>query len=151
MVVSLCLFSPDQPDSAHYWQWDWAEAKQVRLLAPWESLWMWESSGSCCVHTTAYRSFLLFYWSIVDLQYCMSFICTANNDSLFSWIILQLKLLQVSGYNSLCCTIYPCCSFILYIVDGTSQSHTPFLSITPSLSPLVSICLFSRSVSLFET
>ena len=57
--------------------------------------------------------------------------------------------------SSLCCTIYPCSLFILYIIVCTSKFHTPILSLPWSLSLLVcSLCvwvcfLFVISTSLF--
>ena len=59
---------------------------------------------------------------------------------LAQWVIIKYWL------YFLCCTIYLCSLFILYIVVGTSQS--PPLLPAP-LSLLVTASLFSVSVSLF--
>ena len=49
------------------------------------------------------------------------------------------------GYNSLCCTVGPCCLFILSGIVCIILPQTP----SPSLSPLATTSLFSMSVSLF--
>ena len=64
------------------------------------------------------------------------------------------KLYSIYSYYkywlySLCCTINLCTLLILYIVVCTSESSTPILALPTSLSPLVTMSLFSISVSLF--
>ena len=58
-------------------------------------------------------------------------------------------LFHCSYYKIL--NIVPCATsllFILYIMMSICQSHAPHLSL-PLLSPLVTLSLFSKSVSLF--
>ena len=67
--------------------------------------------------------FNLFYWSIVDLQCCIGFRCTAKWFTyiciyLFQ-ILLHYVLLQNSEYSSLCYTVGPCCLSMLYIAVCT--------------------------------
>ena len=54
-------------------------------------------------------------------------------------------LLQDDGYDSLSCTIYPCCLPILYIIVYIYQSY---MSLPPSHSPMIITSLFSIYVSL---
>ena len=51
-----------------------------------------------------------------ELIYKILYSCVQHNDSLFLHIMLNCKLLQDNGYNSLCYTIYSCCLSILYTV-----------------------------------
>ena len=90
--------------------------------------------------------------SRVDLQCCVSFCCTAKWFSytyIYSFSYSFPLLLQEIEYSSLCYTVGPCCLSILYIVGCICWSHTPNLSLLHPLSPLVTISLFSMSVSLF--
>ena len=61
-------------------------------------------------------------------------------------ILFHYRLLQDIEYSSLCYTVGPFLS-ILYIAVCICQSQIPNLSLPPS--PLVTINLFSMSVSLF--
>ena len=55
----------------------------------------------------------LFFLSIVDLQYCVSFRCTAKWFSsaypFFFQILFHYRVLQDIEYSSLFCTVNPCC------------------------------------------
>ena len=76
--------------------------------------------------------YLLFYWGIVVLQYCVSFYCTAKWSSLcYTAVSYQLSIL--------CILVYICQS------QSPNSSHPS----SPRFPPLVSICLSSTSVSLF--
>ena len=63
-----------------------------------------------------------FYWSIADLQSCVSFCCTAKWISyMYTYIhsfldSIPYRLLQNIEYSSLCYTVGPCFLSILYIV-----------------------------------
>ena len=65
---------------------------------------------------------------VVSVQYCDSVV----------WQIILHKLPQGNGYNSLCYTVHPYCLSILHIIVCVYLIHTPNLSLTSSLSPLVS-------------
>ena len=59
---------------------------------------------------------LFFYWSVVDLQRCVSFRCTAKWFSyiytciyILFQILFPYRLLQNIEYSSLCYTVGPCC------------------------------------------
>ena len=100
-------------------------------------------------------TYLFFYWSIVDLQCCTSFRCTAKWFSYTHthiYILFQIhfpyRLLHKIKYSSLCYTVGPCC---LFYVQYCCISVNPKFLIYPSphLSPLVTISLFSMSVGLF--
>ena len=84
---------------------------------------------------------ILFYCSIVDLQYCVNFCCTAKWVSftyiyILFHILFHYGLLQDIGYSSLCCAVGPCCLSILYILLCICQSQAPNPSLPTSL-PLV--------------
>ena len=84
-----------------------------------------------------------YFFTEVQLTYNIVWVSyVQHRDSLFSWIILQLKLLQDNGYNSLCYTIYPVAHlfYALWFI-----SFNPLLL---PLSPLVITSLFSLFVSL---
>ena len=73
-----------------------------------------------------------FHWSIINLQCCVSFWCTAN---WFNYTYIQLymytyfflfhilfhySLLQDTEYSSLCYTVYTCCLSILCKIGRAS-------------------------------
>ena len=75
-----------------------------------------------------------FYWSIVDLQYCVSFRHTAKWFSytyIFFQIIFHHRLLQDTQYSLLCFTVNPCYLPILYIVVCICSSHAPSFPLPP--------------------
>ena len=83
--------------------------------------------------------FFFFPQSIVDLQYCVRF-----------WsIVNHYRLVLGIEYSSLCYIVHPCWLSIVCIVVCVCQFHAPNLSLPTSLSPLVTVSLFSMSVSLF--
>ena len=93
---------------------------------------------------------LLFYWSIIDLQHCLSFWRTAKWLS-YTYLhaytysfSFSFPLWFITGFwtHSRCCKVGPCCLCILNIVVFICSSWIPNLSL-PTLSPLVTINLFS--------
>ena len=83
--------------------------------------------------------FNLFYWSIVNIQCCVSaFFCC-------------FSLWFITGHwiESVWHTVGPYCLSILYIIVRFCEPQTPNPSLPHPLSPLASISLFSMSVSLF--
>ena len=87
-----------------------------------------ERAGKCLttellilVNNIFFSWFFFFNWSIVDLQFCISFIYTAEWFSYASVSVFQIlfhySLLQDPEYSSLCyiCIVGPYCLFILYI------------------------------------
>ena len=95
--------------------------------------------------------FLIFilYWSTVDLQYCVSFRCTAKwfrhiwkKFMYIFCIIFHYRFLQDIEYSSLFYAVNPCCLSILCTVVCICKSHTPNLSLPPSLSPLVNFVFY---------
>ena len=71
--------------------------------------------------------------------------------SIIFQIISQFRLLQNFEQSSLCYTVGTCWLSILYTAVCTCQSQTPQVSVSPALPlyPLVTVRLFSKSVSLF--
>ena len=65
------------------------------------------------------------------------------------WDYFPLMVIIRYWISSLCYTVNPWCLSILCIVVYICYSHTPNLSLPLSLSPLVTISLFSMSVFLF--
>ena len=65
-----------------------------------------------CNINTALKSF--FYWSIADLQHYISFRCTTQWFKTFTDYTRFVVIIKYWLY-SLCCTIYPCSPFLLYI------------------------------------
>ena len=65
--------------------------------------------------------FIFFNWSVVDLQCCVNFCCTANRLSytriyILFYMLFHCGLSQDIEYSSLCYTVGPCCLSLLYIV-----------------------------------
>ena len=65
--------------------------------------------------------FIFFNWSVVDLQCCVNFCCTANRLSytriyILFYMLFHCGLSQDIEYSSLCYTVGPCCLSILYIL-----------------------------------
>ena len=99
--------------------------------------WVLMDISGVCYHCTMIEmpahSFL--NWSIVDLQYCVSFSCIAKWLSYIFFQILFHKLLQDIEYSSLCytvksllftlCTVVCICSF--YIPNLVTSLSTHFL------------------------
>ena len=92
-----------------------------------------------------------FYWSIVDLQCCVSFSCTAKWISYtYTYIhcFLDAFPIQViTGYWVELPVLYNRFLSILYIVMCIYQSQYPNISLP--ISPLVTPRLFSTSVTSF--
>ena len=66
-----------------------------------------------------------FFWSIVDLQYCISFMGTAK---WFSYSLFHDSLLPDIEYSFLCYTVNPCClsDRVVKIVISSTLSQFPF-------------------------
>ena len=87
----------------------------------WKS-WLWEKGGNLFLWNTVF--FFLktcFYWSIVDLQRCVNFCCTAkwftySCTSILFNIPIRCGLSQNSEYSSLCCSVGPYCLSILCLL-----------------------------------
>lgn len=79
-------------------------------------------------------------WSIVNLQFYVSFRCIAWWFSI-SAQLYSLRLLQDNGHNSLCYTAGPYCLYISYIAVNPISLIYP----SPLLSSLVITELFSMS------
>ena len=69
--------------------------------------------------------------------------------SILLQILFPFRLLHNMEQSSLCYTVGPCWLSILNIIACIYQSQTPNLSLPPTFPPLVTINLFSKSVSLF--
>ena len=96
-------------------------------------------------HFVAYFFKFIFYWSIVELQRCVNYCCTAKWLSythiyILSHILFHYGLSQDIEYSSLCYTVGPCCLSILYIPVFICQSQTPNPTLSyplPTWQPLV--------------
>ena len=75
---------------------------------------------------SCHRHCIFFNWSIVNLQYCVSFMCIANGF-IFE-ILFYYRLLLGIEYRSLCYTVGPCCLPISYVIVCICYSQTPTLS-----------------------
>ena len=100
----------------------------------------------------------MFYWSIGDLQCCVSFRCTAESVSqtyAYTSILFQILSLywlsQSTEYISPSCIVSRSLLLVIFVCSSvwmqipTSQSIPP-----PSVSPLVTISLVLKSLSLFS-
>ena len=85
------------------------------------------------------------YWYIVDVQFYVSYRCTAYCDSQFLKVILHSVILKYWLYF-LCCTIY-LVAYLLYTQQFIPLYPLLFLAPPPFLLPLVVTNLFSVSVS----
>ena len=65
-------------------------------------------------HNMFWFSFFLFNWSIVDLQFSVSFRCRPKWFCFY--ILSHYSFLQDTEYKSLCYTVNPCCLSMLYTV-----------------------------------
>ena len=117
---------------------------------------LWQVGKETCDVLLSFFFFLnFFYWSIVDLESCVSFRCTAKYISYTYTYICSLsdsfpiQSLHSTEQISLCYTVGPCCLSILYIVVCICQSQPPNLSLLPHIFPLVNINSVSKSLSLF--
>ena len=105
--------------------------------------------------------FVLFNWNIVDLQCCVNFFCTAKWLSytyiyILFYILFHYVLSREIRYNSLCCTVGPCCLSIPNVIVCIYQPQTPSptlpLSAPPwqpqvcSLCPWVCFCFVDRII-----
>ena len=99
-----------------------------------------------------------FYWSIVDLQCCVSFRCTAKVIQLYVYIysfffkiFFSYRLSQNIEQSSLCYTVDPSWLSIniLYIVVYVYSFQCSSLLPPLPISPLLTVSLFSVSVSSF--
>ena len=113
------------------------------------------ASQACWIVSFSFPFFFLHFqkfWNLVDLRCCVTFRCTVKWFSyiyvciFFFYILFHYRLLQDTGYNSLCYTVGPCWLSIFYIVVCICQSQTPNLSLSPP--PLVTINLLSMSESI---
>ena len=95
--------------------------------------------------------FFLFHWSIVDLQYFVSFRYTAKwfSYTCFLHILFHFRLLQNIAYSSLCYAVIPCSiQFSHSVVSDSLWPHElqharpPCPSPTPGVYP--NSCLLSQ-------
>ena len=98
-----------------------------------------------------FYSFVYFFKKIIGIQLTYNVVLLSGvqkNESvkhkhipILFQIIFPYRSLQGIEYISLCYTVGPCYSFILYIAVCICQSQAPVLSLPPSVSPLVNISL----------
>ena len=103
---------------------------------PSSKLRFWNSSSSLFY---LFIFVLNFYLTIVDLQYCV-------NSGIQLQILFHYRLLQDTEYISQCYTVNPCC---LFYIQWYVSVNPKLLTCSVPRSPLVTISLFSMSVSLF--
>ena len=71
-----------------------------------------------------------FYWSVIDLQYCVDFYCTLKWLSytykyILSHILFHYVLSWDTEYSFLCCIVGLCCLSILYgFLDGSASKES---------------------------
>ena len=101
------------------------------------------------------RLFLIFilYWSIVDLQCCISGVQQRDSVihihiAILSQILFPHRLLQNIEQRPLCYIVGPV-GCLFYIQQRVYVNPKLLIQPSPNLSPLVSISLFLKSVSLF--
>ena len=107
-----------------------------------------------------HHSFFLidFFWSLVGLQCCVNFHCTAKWSIIHNIYVLfhlfHYGLLQDIGHSSLCSTLGPCCLSVLYRKAHVCSPQPPAPTLPqppPPWQPQVcSLCLsFTNLESLF--
>ena len=107
---------------------------RIRGLNP-----LWQKTFFFC--SVLLLKLIYFYRSIINLQCCVNFRCTAKWFSYtyiyiyFFQILFPYRLLQNIEYSSVCYTIGPCWLSILFIAVCTCQSQAPNLSLLPPTPP----------------
>ena len=107
------------------------------------------------------KSFLKVFWSIVDLQCCVSFRCTAKRIS-YVYVIyiyvytLLFRFFTYIGYYTVL-SGFPCAIqqvlviYLFYIQQQVYITPNLLIYLCPlNISPLVTINLVSKSLSLFH-
>ena len=92
-------------------------------------------------------NFFLNEVQLISIIVLVSGVQQSNSVIYFFLILFHYRLLPDIKYSSLCYTVNPCCLRILYIVVSVNTILLIYPSL--SLSPLVTISLFSMSVTLF--
>ena len=114
-----------------------------------ESLGEWWKILRCILYSSSYKN--LFYWSIVDLQHCVSFWCTAK---WFRYVyICSFPLWFITGYWIQLPVLYSRTSLLIHYIYNslhllTPSSHSILPPSTPP-PPLATTSLSSMFVSLF--
>ena len=86
-----------------------------------------------------FPGFFIFEWQFLKLEVQLTYNTVLvsgiqNSDSVFLQIIFYYRLLQDNLYNSLCYTVYSCCSSLLHVVVSIYKSQATNLSLPFSLS-----------------
>ena len=71
------------------------------------------------------RPFFFFFWSVVDLQCCVRFWCTAKWFSYTYIVLFYCRLFQDIEYSHQCYVVEPCC-FIYFVYSSIIPRTVPF-------------------------
>ena len=109
------------------------------------SAWLAEVSDGDCVRNFFFN---VFYWSIVDLQCCVSFCYVAKWFSYAYIYTFFFRFFSILLYHRILFSVLYCSKSLLFIHPRNDSFPSASAKLSHPLSPLASTSLLSMSVSL---